>query len=174
MTTIWPPPWTLKPTSGEPHDSSDIDGESIGWDLSFGFRLNVDHDDFEDHSTPLTINAHFSDADKERGFVKREVTPEQLAEFGRLLLNIAAKQRQRAGRWPGEQQRNQHPRRGHVHDRASWRPDRRRGLVWSRRALLHRRRDWGGINVHHGGAGHGASDVHRRSVRRGARRGRGA
>lgn len=93
----WPPPWTLKPTSGEPHDSSDIDGESIGWDLSFGFRLNVDHDDFEDHSTPLTINAHFSDADKARGFVKREVTPEQLEEFARLLLNIAAKQKQRAG-----------------------------------------------------------------------------
>jgi hypothetical protein len=86
---------TASMTGGD--DSSDIDGESIGWDLSFGFRLNVDHDDFEDHSTPLTINAHFSDADKARGFVKREVTPEQLAEFGRLLLNIAAKQKRRAG-----------------------------------------------------------------------------
>lgn len=91
----WPPHWTLKPTEGEPHDSSDIDGESIGWDLSFGFRLNVDHDDCEDHNTPLTINAHFSDADRARGFVKREVTPDQLDEFARLLLNMSAKHRRR-------------------------------------------------------------------------------
>ncbi len=91
----WPPPWTLQPTHGQPHDSSDLDGESIGWDLSFGFRLNVDHDDCQDETTPLTINAHFSDADQARGFVKREVTPEQLDEFARLLLNLAAKQRQR-------------------------------------------------------------------------------
>lgn len=91
----WPPPWRLQTTYGQPHDSSDIDGESIGWDLSVGFRLNVDHDDSEDETSPLTINAHFSDADLARGFVKREVTPEQLDEFARLLLNLAAKQRQR-------------------------------------------------------------------------------
>jgi len=93
--TTWPPPWTLQPTHGQPHDSSDVDGESIGWDLSLGFRLNVDHDDFEDHSTPLTINAHFSDADRARGFVKREVSADQLTEFARLLLNIAARQKAR-------------------------------------------------------------------------------
>lgn len=91
----WPPPWTLQPTYGQPYDSSDIDGESVGWDLSFGFRLNVDHDDFEDLTSPLTINAHFSDADRARGFVKREVTADQLAEFARLLLNIAGKQKAR-------------------------------------------------------------------------------
>jgi hypothetical protein len=91
----WPPTWTLKPAEGQPHDSSDLDGESIGWDLSFGFRLNVDHDDCEDHDSPLTINAHFSDADLARRFVKREVTPEQLQEFARLLLNIAAQQKRR-------------------------------------------------------------------------------
>jgi hypothetical protein len=97
--TIWPPPWTLKPTHGEPHDSSDIDGESVGWDLSFGFRLNVDHVDLDDHTTPLTIGGHFSDADLARGFVKREVTPAQLEEFARLLLNVAAAHKRReAGR----------------------------------------------------------------------------
>lgn len=94
--TAWPPPWTLKPTDGDPHDSSDDEyPESIGWDLSFGFRLNVDHDDYEDVTTPLCIGAHFSDADKDRGFVKREVTPAQLEEFARLLLNIAAAHKRR-------------------------------------------------------------------------------
>lgn len=92
----WPPPWALKPTEGQPHDAESIDGcEGIGWDLSFGFRLNVAHDTAEDVSSPLTIGAHFSDADLARGFVLREVTPEQLDEFARLLLNLAAKQRQR-------------------------------------------------------------------------------
>jgi hypothetical protein len=93
--TAWPPPWTLRPTYGDPQDSSDTDGESIGWDLSFGFRLNIDHADYEDHTTPLTIGANFSDADLARGFVRREVTPEQIEEFARLLLNVAAKHKQR-------------------------------------------------------------------------------
>jgi hypothetical protein len=92
----WPPPWTLKPADGDPHDSSDDDApESIGWDLSFGFRLNVQHADYENITTPLTISAHFSDADLTRGFVKRQVTPAQLREFARLLLNIAAQHEQR-------------------------------------------------------------------------------
>ena len=94
--TTWPPPWTLKPTHGDPHDSSDVDDlESVGWDLSFGFRLNVDHDIEEDLTSPLTIGAHFSDADLARGFVKRQVTPEQLEEFARLLLNMAAAHKRR-------------------------------------------------------------------------------
>ena len=98
--TTWPPPWTLKPTDGNPHDSSDEDSpESIGWDLSFGFRLNINHADYEDVTTPLVIDARFSDADKERGFVKRAVTPAQLEEFARLLLNVAAAhKRRKAGR----------------------------------------------------------------------------
>lgn len=95
--TTWPPPWTLKPTDGDPHDSSDDEiAEGIGWDLSFGFRLNVDHDDYTDVNTPLVIGAHFSDADLARGMVKREVTPAQLEEFARLLLNIAASHKRRA------------------------------------------------------------------------------
>lgn len=92
----WPPPWTLKPTYGEPHDSESVDQcEGIGWDLSFGFRLNVDHDTAEDVNSPLTISAHYSDADLARGFVQREVRPDQLEEFARLLLNMAAKHKQR-------------------------------------------------------------------------------
>jgi hypothetical protein len=90
----WPPPWTLRRAYGQPEDSSDFNGESIGWDLSVGFRLNIDHAELDD-TTPLTFNAHFSDADLVRGFVKREVTPDQLIEFARLLLNIATSHRKR-------------------------------------------------------------------------------
>lgn len=94
--TTWPPPWTLKPAHDDPHDSSDDETpESVGWDLGFGYRLNVGHADYADVTTPLTIEGQFSDADKARGFVKREVTPEQLEEFARLLLNIAAAHKQR-------------------------------------------------------------------------------
>ncbi len=91
-----PARWILKPTHGTPHDSESLDGcEGIGWDLSWGFRLNVGHDDAEDPTSPLTIGANFSGTDQARGIVVRETTPEQLEEFARLLLNLAAKQRQR-------------------------------------------------------------------------------
>lgn len=93
---FWPPPWTLKPTHGEPHDAESIENyEGIGWDLSFGFRLNVSHADHEDVNSPLTIGAHFSDADLARGFCEREASPAQLEEFARLLLNLATKHKQR-------------------------------------------------------------------------------
>jgi hypothetical protein len=95
--TTWPPPWTLRSTHGDPYDSSDDETpESIGWDLSFGFRLNIGHSDYGDVTTPLTI---FSDAALARGFCERKVTPAQLEEFARLLLNIAAAHKRReAGR----------------------------------------------------------------------------
>ena len=87
---------TLKPTNGAPHDSESLDGcEGIGWDLSWGFRLNVGHDDAEDPTSPLTIGACFSDSDQARGIVVRKTSPEQLEEFARLLLSIAAKHRAR-------------------------------------------------------------------------------
>lgn len=90
----------LKPTHGEPHDSESLDGcEGIGWDLSWGFRLNIGHDTAEDPTSPLTIGANFSDSDQARGIVVREVTPEQLEEFARLLLDLAASHKRReAGR----------------------------------------------------------------------------
>ena len=47
------------------------------------------------HTTPLVIDAQFSDADKARGMCRREVTPAQLEEFARLLLNIAAAHKRR-------------------------------------------------------------------------------
>ncbi len=87
-TDAWPPQWTLKTTYGDPHDSTDEVANSIGWDLSCGFRLNVG--ELDGDREKLTISAHFSDADLARGFVNREVTPQQLTEFARLLLNIAA------------------------------------------------------------------------------------
>lgn len=91
--TPWPPPWTLKPTEGAPEWAVQYDEpvpDRITWDIGFGFTLNVGHADYEDETTPLTIGAHFSDADLARGWVKREVTPAQLEEFARMLLNIAA------------------------------------------------------------------------------------
>lgn len=91
-----PPRSGLKPTHGDPHDAESLDGcESIGWDLSWGFRLNVGHDTAEDPTSSLTIGANFSDTDQARGIVVRETTPEQLEEFARLLLDIAAKHRRR-------------------------------------------------------------------------------
>jgi hypothetical protein len=86
----------LKPTHGQPHDSESLDGcEGIGWNLSWGFRLNVGHDTADDPTSPLTIGACFSDSDQARGIVVRETTPEQLEEFARLLLDTAAKHRLR-------------------------------------------------------------------------------
>jgi hypothetical protein len=99
--TTWPAPWTLKPVHGEPLTGADVYSEipdDIHWDLSFGFALNVGHDDGEDGSSPLVIEQHFSDADKERGFVKRQVTPEQLERFALLLMAKAARVRREAGR----------------------------------------------------------------------------
>lgn len=88
-TKTWPPPWTLKPTEGEPEDATFVDeGMNVGWDLSFGCRLNVGGDGPESDG-PLVICANFSDADLARGFVKREVTPAQLVKFASLLLQVA-------------------------------------------------------------------------------------
>lgn len=93
----WPPAWTLKPADGDPHDAESLDGcKGIGWDLSFGFRLNVAHAAPDDASSPLTIGAHYSDADLARGFVQREVTPTQLEKFAHLLAALARKHRHRA------------------------------------------------------------------------------
>lgn len=99
-TKTWPPPWTLQPTEGEPEDATLVgEGTSIGWDLSFGFRLNVGGDS-PDGTGPLVISAHFSDADLARGFVKRQVTPEQLVKFASLLLQVAVERTVAAGGKP--------------------------------------------------------------------------
>lgn len=103
--TAWPPPWTLKPTEGDPEWTTlaDDDGDvhpvpdHLTWDIGFGFTLNVGHADDEDESTPLTIGAHFSDADLARGWVKRQVVPDQLEKLARMLLDVAAEQRARTG-----------------------------------------------------------------------------
>ena len=94
--TTWPPPWTLKPAYGNPEnlDTGEGSPDDIHWSISWGFALNVNHD--EGPASPLTIECHFSDADLARGFTKAEVTPEQLEEFARLLLNLAANHRRRA------------------------------------------------------------------------------
>jgi hypothetical protein len=103
MTAATPlPAWTLRPVQGDPYDSTDTEegGESIGWDLSFGCRLNVLHTDPADPSSPLAIDVQVSDMDKARGFCRRQTEPAQLIEFAKLMLNIGEAQlkRQAAGR----------------------------------------------------------------------------
>ncbi len=99
--TTFPQPWSLQPAAEEPQTGEEIGAEipdDIHWSLSFGFALNVDHSG-DDPASPLTFTAHFSDADLARGFVKREVTPEQLERFALLLLAKTARYRQtKAGR----------------------------------------------------------------------------
>jgi hypothetical protein len=93
--TTWPPPWTLKPTYGEPEalDTGEGARDDIHSSVSWGFALNVDHDNPDDPTSPLTIGAHFSDADLARGFSKAQVTPEQLDRFALLLMAKAARVR---------------------------------------------------------------------------------
>ena len=95
--TTWPPPWTLKPVHGEPELIQECDEndqplpEFVHWAVAWGFALNVGHLDGNDSA--LTIGAHFSDADLARGFVKREVTVEQLERFALLVMAKAARVR---------------------------------------------------------------------------------
>ncbi|BAL87341.1 hypothetical protein AMIS_21210 [Actinoplanes missouriensis 431] len=99
--TTWPPPWTLKPAHSDPEiireygeDEQPLP-EFVHWAIGWGFALNAGPCDHEDDHSPLTISAHFGDDDLARGFVKREVSPAQLREFARLLLNVAAAHEQR-------------------------------------------------------------------------------
>lgn len=100
MTTTWPPPFTLKPTFGDPEvlDAGEGASDDIHWSVTWGFALNINHDDADDPNSPLTIEAHFSDADLARGFAKAQVTPEQLERFALLLMAKAARVRQAAKR----------------------------------------------------------------------------
>jgi hypothetical protein len=102
--TTWPPPWTLKPVYGEPNLVQEYDENDkplpdfIHWAIAFGFAINVGHLDGECDATSLTFSAHFSDDDLARGFVKRQVSAEQLERFALLLMAKAARYRQEAAR----------------------------------------------------------------------------
>jgi hypothetical protein len=98
--TIWPPPFTLKPVYSDPGclDTGEGAPDDIHWSISWGFALNIDHDDPENPKSPLTIEAHFSDADQARGFAKAQASPEQLERFALLILAKVARYRQDARR----------------------------------------------------------------------------
>jgi hypothetical protein len=87
------PEWQLRPVSYEPHlvEEEDEDEQPLTpflhWAPSFGFALNIGHLDGKPDS-PLLVDAHFSDMDKARGFMTREVTAEQLVTFARLVLDV--------------------------------------------------------------------------------------
>jgi hypothetical protein len=76
-----------EPTWGSPADNSGGYHDSIGWDIADGLRLNVGqpHPDGS-----LTIHVTSSAAT-----IEREVTPDQVDEFARLLSWLSGRQRGR-------------------------------------------------------------------------------
>jgi hypothetical protein len=59
---------------------------SVGWDLSFGSRINFHPRDTSDPR--LVISLQLSDDAVAKGMVYREVTPQQVATYGQQLLSL--------------------------------------------------------------------------------------
>lgn len=90
----------IKPVSGNPESSPPepcdeyCDTEcvhhapTVGWDLSFGSRINFHPVDTTDGR--LVVSLHLSDDAIASRMVYRQVTARQVAEFGRYLINLAA------------------------------------------------------------------------------------
>lgn len=80
---------TPRPVSADPDVQYEYDEDgnaydpSVGWDLSFGCRSTVGFQDGQ-----LVAVVHTSDEDKRRGFTRRAVTREQVADYARKLLNL--------------------------------------------------------------------------------------
>lgn len=93
-TTTTIPEWKLRPVSYDPHLIVEDDENEqplvpfLHWSASFGFALNIGHTDGQPDS-PLILDAQFSDMDKARGYMTREVTADQLVTFARLVLDVA-------------------------------------------------------------------------------------
>jgi len=90
----------LRPTNGHPefipredYDIDDFDGkpipptlESVGWDLSFGSRINFGV--IEDGTGDLYVDLQLSDDAVANGMVIRSVTREQVLAFAQHLLDL--------------------------------------------------------------------------------------
>jgi hypothetical protein len=61
---------------------------SVGWDLSFGSRINFHPVDTQDGR--MVVSLHLSDDATAKGMVYREVKPEQVAAFALHLLELVA------------------------------------------------------------------------------------
>jgi NTP pyrophosphatase (non-canonical NTP hydrolase) len=89
----------LRPVSGQPEANTaepcdehcDPDcvhhTPSVGWDLSFGSRINFHPRDTADPR--MVVSLHLSDDAVATGMVYREVQPQQVATFGQQLLGLA-------------------------------------------------------------------------------------
>jgi hypothetical protein len=62
----------------------------VGWDLSFGSRINFHPVDTTDPR--LAVSLHLSDDAVATGMVHREVTAAQVAEFAQALLRLVGAQ----------------------------------------------------------------------------------
>lgn len=63
---------------------------SVGWDLSFGSRINVGPRDTADPR--LIVSLHLSDDAIATGMVYREATPQQVVTFAQQLLDLVGAQ----------------------------------------------------------------------------------
>lgn len=70
--------------SNEDGDALDPATRSVGWALAWGCQLT-----FGMEGPGLTVTVSISDAEQKAGVCKREVTPEQLREYVRLLRELA-------------------------------------------------------------------------------------
>ncbi len=63
---------------------------SVGWDLSFGSRINFHPVDTTDGR--LVVSLHLSDDATATGMVYREVRPDQVAAFAQYLAGLVGEQ----------------------------------------------------------------------------------
>ncbi len=63
---------------------------SVGWDLSFGAKINFHPVDTTDGR--LVVSLHLCDDALATGMVYREVSPQQLRTFAQQLLSLAGTQ----------------------------------------------------------------------------------
>ena len=80
---------TIRPVYGDPDTIHEYDEDGnaydpgVGWDLSGGCRSTIGYQDGQ-----LVAVVHTSDEDKRRGFTRRTVTREQVADYARKLLAL--------------------------------------------------------------------------------------
>lgn len=71
-------------------DGNPLNETDCRWDLAFGCALSFGHDDDGIGGGPLHVTVSTSDAHQRDGITVRTVTPEQVAEFGRMLCDLGS------------------------------------------------------------------------------------
>lgn len=67
--------------TGEEYDPG---SECVGWDLAFGCRINLGHNQAMDNE--LQVSVHVSDGTAKQGGETRKVTDAQLSDFAHRIL----------------------------------------------------------------------------------------